>query len=74
MKVKVYYSAIHTMEVDVDEKYRSLCDKDDDFTDEEENLTTEMIDKIDAYIQQIDPNISESHGLVGIDCDIDWEW
>lgn len=75
MKIKVYYEAVRTMEIDVDEKYRSLCEKaNDDYTKSEEVAISDMIDDIDTYIQQIDPDFVNSTGMVGIDVDVDWEW
>lgn len=75
MKVKIFYEAVHTMEIELDEKYRPLCEtSEEDYTDEKSAMTTEMINNINAYIQQIDPNFVDSTGMVGIDVDVDWEW
>lgn len=75
MKVKVFYEAVRTMEIDLNEKYRPLCEKhEEDYTDAEENIINEMIDSIDSYIKQIDPNFEESTGMIGIDVNIDWDW
>ena len=77
MKVEVYYEAVRTIVIDLDEKYRPLVQKiegDYEYTDQEESVVSEMINSIDDYIAQIDPDFEQSTGMVGIDVNVDWEW
>lgn len=77
MKVTVSYTALCTMDIDLDSKYDELfrtMSNGQDFSDEQEELVEQMISEIDNYIGQIDPDFEESNGIFSEDEDIDWEW
>jgi len=73
MKTTVYYTANRTMEIDLPDKYNEILTlKDEKFNDAEDALVTEVIDYIDNYIRQIDPDFCESCGMTGKN--VEWEW
>ena len=71
MKAKVSYLAIHEIVIDIDERFSSTIKNDDEATEAE---CDKMVDWIDNYIMQIDPDFSQSCGMEGIDFKGYWDW
>lgn len=70
MKVKVYYKAIQTMEVELPEEFEEFVKNDDYMNPKIEDV----VEHLERYISQIDPNFVRSLGMIGIDNNIDWDW
>jgi len=73
MKVTAYYTATRTMDIDLPDKYDKIVGaKAEELLDSDNTLDEEMINYIDNYIRQIDPEFYESCGITGKN--VDWEW
>ena len=71
MKTTVYYLANRTMDIDMPAEYDEVLKATNE--DLQDNLPVEeMINYIDNYIRQIDPDFVESCGITGKN--MEWEW
>ena len=71
MKTTVYYLANRTMDIDMPAEYDEVLKATNE--DLQDNLPVEeMINYIDNYIRQIDPDFVESCGITGEN--MEWEW
>ena len=74
MKTTVYYLANRTMDIDIPAEYDEILKASfEELQEVEKNISvTELIEYIDDYIRQIDPDFVESCGMTGEN--LDWEW